>query len=344
MADFYPSQDQIYFPFTINAANKVVEVIEDPNGTPAGNTVNLEESSTFTGRYYATASADPIDGQSQNAGSPPTLSVLNAANDSLTLAHLYEHIADKLTANSPKGLTYRFESATPSGSDQTNSGLTLTTSGGSNEELQYNFKVSNTLDPSFFGFGSDKKNSSVGTAITGPKSRAKFGIWYSQVEGHDKRHRDEYETFSSSSHPRFARTHRVTEREITRQLQYVGVAGVHIWPNDRAGRSAEADRGGVPTDDNNNVLFHLWDRANFDDRDIIIAHHEGPGSGSGRLDAGFASGEEITVGRLTSEFGQMYAPQEDTDREHRGEKYDVSIRFGEPLPSSYASGVTRYGH
>jgi hypothetical protein len=343
MMGFYPSPDRYNWPITINSANKFVQVIEDPGG---GNettiTTSVPESNVLIGTntdYYAVGGADPATPTS--AGN---VVVLNATDDTLTARPLYDEIADVLTtASSNDGtnsLTYQFEAITPSGSSQTNSGVRLTTSGGT-VDIQLDFSVSNAIDPRFFGFEQGKSDTtSAGTTVDGPYSR--FGSWQSPVSRqHDKRRRVDQETFASSPHPYEAKTWRYVEPDRIRRMEYIGVAGVHVWEVDRADRSAEASRGGVPTDDANNALWCLWRNAAYDDRKMLVAVNAGDGDLSTELSS---TGEQLNVGKLSGEFRSMFKPQEMTDREHAGEKYDLQIPMAIADPDSYSSNVSAYRH
>lgn len=344
MTTFYAQPDLWLWPFTINAANKKIKVTE-AKGTldETTFTVSLDESSSFIGRYYATALTDPVLGNATSG--LQTTSILNGANDSLTLAHFYEAVVDKLTAESAaqktNSLTYQLQSATPTGSDFVNSGLTITTDK-QNKKIELDFGVADSINPALLGFGRDKSDTTANALeITAPFSR--WGSWYSPPSGHDKREQPKYESFSASKNPR-SKKWRYSERIATRPIRYVQVAGAHVWADDRASRSAAADRAGLPDGDNNNALIDLWEHVNFDDRDVIVVHEEGHGSGRGELDSGFDAGEKISVGRVDDVEGN-FKPQDDQNREYAGEQYDLEIMIAEPIESAYdTANIEQYQH
>lgn len=357
--DYYPAKDLWYRPFVIGGANNEIVINEeDPQGNTAtiSTTIRQSSSSELDGPYYPTASDDPIDG-SGGVTTPAThRRILNGTNDTLTVTHFYDELVQQLTAESGqngRGFTYQAESATPSGSDQTNSGITLSvqTTGASIEIVWDTNIVGSPIPPVVLGFDRDRAgpNASPSTQakeVTGPYSR---GIsWYSPVRAHEKSRIDQYDTFRSSANARHANTWRFTDQRRVRTLQYVQVAGVHVWAHDRAGRSSQSDLGGVPGGDNNNALIDFWDGAMHADRDIIIAHHRGPAPGKCQLDAGMTTGHALSVGRLTGPLEERFAPHEDTDRsptKHPDEQYDLSIELAEASPDAFDSATaTPYRH
>jgi len=340
---FYPSPDRYNWPITINFANRFVQVIEDPGGVNETTiTTSLPESNVLIGTntsYYAVGGADPATPTS--AGN---VVVLDAADDTLTARPIYDEIADVLTTASANdgtnSLTYQLEAITPTGSSQINSGVRLTTSGGT-VDIQIDFSVSNGIDPRLFGFAADKNDTTAaGTTVDGPYSR--WGSWQSPVgRSHDKRRAVEQETFRSSPHPYEAKMWRYTKPDRVRPMQYIGVAGVHVWEVDRADRSAEAARGGVPVGDANNALWYLWRESAYGDRKLLVAMNAGDGDLSTELSS---TGEQLNVGKLTGEFNDAFKPQDGTDREHAGEKYDLEIPVAIADPGSYSSNVSVYRH
>lgn len=358
MATFYPHQDQFYWPITINEGNRVVEVVEDPGGgSQFVNTVNIKLSSNLSSEtvFYATSSTDPVTGITFSGTGPSSVpvtsdNVLTGTNDKLEVAHLYSMIADLLTDNSDangNGLTYILKSSTPSNSGQEGSGLEITTID-QNFKLKYNFGASNHLDPRYFGFSADQGNQPDSeAALTQSSPFSRWGSWYSSTSAHDKRLSVEYDQFSSGGLQRFSKNWRVSSAKKNRDIEYVGVPGLFVWPDDRASRTSQSDKGSVPSGDDNNALFHLWNKTNFGQRDIIIAHHLGPGTGNGEgsLAAGFdkSRGDEISVGRPMTQFGEIFEPQA-TNRNHSGEKYDLTISVSEPEESSYSFSINPYLH
>lgn len=348
MADYYPDKDVWLRPITINSANRVVSVTEDPNGSNDTFSVQLEQtsSSDVDGPYYPTASDDPIAGDTDNSGNAPTpvpsTKILDATNDKLTVTHLYDHIVDKLTANSPNNLTYEMTADTPSGSSQTNSGVTVTTSSGSTD-IQLNLAASNHISGSVFGWGDTERSVGGSASITGPESRGI--IWYSPVLPHEKPRLDRYEGFDSGPDARPSRQWRYTDRQRERLIQYKKVPAVHVHAFDRASKSDQQSAGGVPAGDSSNAFEDFWDAVGYADRDIIIAHHTGPGSGSMSLRVGTVG--PLTVCKLSGDFADRFAPHEQSGRsptEYPLEHYDLSIKIAEADPSSYGPLAFPYRH
>lgn len=340
---FYPSPDRYNWPIVINSANKFIRVIEDPGGASQTTiTTSLPETNVLTGTntdYYAVGAADPATPTS--AGN---VVVLNATDDTLTARPIYDEIADVLTTASANdatnSLTYQFEAITPSGSDQTNSGVRLTTEAGA-VSIQLDFSVGGAIDPRLFGFAAGKNDTTTaGTTIDGPYSR--WGSWQSPVgRQHDKRRRVDQKTFASSPHPYEAKTWRYTEPDRVRRMEYTGVAGVHVWEVGRADRSDEAARGGVPVGDANNALWWLWRNAAYGDRKMLVAMNAGDGDLSTELSS---TSEQLNVAKLSGDFRSAFKPQEQTDREHAGERYDLQIPIAIADPDSYSTNVSPYRH
>jgi len=347
MTDFYPSPDRFNWPIIINSSNKKISVIEDPGGANETTfTTSVTESDVLIGtnvQYYAVGSADTAS--KSGAGN---VTVQDGADNTVNVRPLYDEICKSLTnasaADGTNSLTYQIKAITPSGSDQTKSGIQLTTSGGS-VAIQLDFSASNALNPRFFGFVSGKSNkTSSGTTIDGPLSR--WGSWQSPVgRAHDKRHTSKQETFRSSPEPYRAKTWRFTQLQRVRQIQYIGVAGVHIWPYayDRQDRQTEADRGGLPLNDWNNALWDLWQEGAYSDYKILATFNNadtGLGAELNTLTDG-----SMQIGALTGEFASSFAPQEQTDREHAGEKYDITIPLAMAPTDDYPIGVSdEYEH
>lgn len=364
MADYYPKRDVWLRPLTINSANNTLTVVEDPNGTSDENEITVRESlsSAVGGTYYATASSDPVDGDS-NSGVPssvPSRQILNATNRTLNVVHLYEEIADQLTANSPNSLTYRLQAATPSGSSYTNSGIALTTAGGSTElQIIWNtdstatFSTQNTIPPQLLGFDRDRPangtqaNSLIGTSIVGPASRG-AGMWFSPAPANGKEGGDDYRGFDADPTKLPSRKWRFTSRERDRMIRYVQVAAQHVHAFDRADKLDQQDQSGLPADDNNNAIEDLWDAMGFADRRLIVAHHRGPASGQCKLNAGMESSHELTVAKLMGSWDGTFRPHEQSQTDptqYAFEQYDLSIKLGEAGPGDFnQTNVTPYRH
>jgi len=342
MTDFYDGPDRFYRPIIINDANDEISVTEDVGG--AGEvqiTATLPHTDTLGDDtdYYGVSLSGA--GQSGNAG---TVSVLDAPSDTFKVRPLYDEIAkalsDESTANG-LGLDYRISANTPTGSDQTNSGLTLFTNGGSTTIRLEFLGVTNPLDPRYFGLDEDANQSAADTAIDLPYSR--WGDWQSPISrtAHDKRLIGQQQTFRSNSDPYLAKRWRFTRQRRHRDIQYIGVAGAHIWPDDRASRSEEAARAGLPVGDRNNALHDIWERVSYGDRRVLIVHNEGDQG----LDAPFDISGVTEVVRVRDEFAKMFQPQAQTDREHAGEKYDITIPVALASLDSYnTANVSPWEH
>jgi hypothetical protein len=344
MTDFYPDKDRMLWPVAVNTNNNAVTVIEDPGGAnEATITATLTTSDQLDngGRYFCFAR----NAAEQGTSTTP-VRVVDDGYEQLYAASLYAEIAKQLTdesAASGNGLTYFIEAITPAGSDHDNTGLRLDHTG--SRPLQLDFSPSGSIDPRFFGWGEGDDGTVVGddttTSVDGPYSR--WGVWYSPVTRtiQDKRTKPERRTFDTSPEPRHGATFQYGDVTIPRPLKYVAVPGVHIWPDDRAGRTAEADRGGVPTGDANNVLKYVWDHATTGKKYIIIGHGDGEEPLGATID-NTGTTDSFETGRLMGEWRDVYDPQDDTELEHAGEKYDPKIMYAANKPEDATGDAYRH--
>lgn len=332
MTDFYSNIDRWVWPLKINTNNHRVKIIEDPNGTADTISVTLSHSDSVTGEYYAVGHASPV------SSSNSAVKVVEDSFEALYVYSLYHEIVDKLraeSANSGNSLDYQIEAIQPSGSDYDNTGLRLTTSGGSTD-IVLDFSDSDALSPRFFGWDASELNgssqTSTGTEIDGPFSR--WGVWYNTSEKliHDKRPQIEQELFTSSDDPRDRILWEFGDRQIKKPIQYIGVPGAVIWPDDRADRTVEADRAGLPTGDANDALYDLWRHSVGDDKHVVIGHGDGEAQlgstvGSNKATASFDSA------RILLDWADMWHPQDDQRfDQHEGERYDLAIQYAAARP------------
>lgn len=342
MTDFYPSPDRFCWPIIINSANKKLRVTEDPGGANEANIdITLTETSALaaTEHYYAVGAADPT-----TSPGTQTVEVDDSGSAILKVNPLYDEIADKLETESSStgnGLLYQFTSVTPSGSDHANTGIELQQVTDSTN-IQYDFSISNTLSPRLFGFAEGTSTAKGGSSNSIAGDFTRWGMWFSHVAAHDKRPVGRDEAFTSSPRPYDAKRWRFTDRSRVRMHEYIGVAGVHVFPDDRASRSTEADRGGLPTNDRNNALWDLWRHANFGDRKVLVGHHAGTDGLSKELSS---SAEQLNIAKIHGEWQSSFDPQGQTDRQHAGEKYDLSVKFAIADDGAYdTSNVSIYKH
>lgn len=330
MTDFYPRIDRLCWPVSIGADNDTVRVIEDPDGVANVIEIELTHSSQLANSavYYAIGVEDPDDGA--NSG---TKKVIDGSGETHHVRPLYSEIASDLTAESASvgsGLTYRFQAIQPTGSDFDNTGLQLSTQGGT-VTIDLQFTPSDALDPRFFGFSKDGETfannpPSAGTAIQGPFSR--WGTWFSPVRASRKTHVNRRRAFKSAPHPRFSKRWIWTKTALLRTFEYIGVPGAHVYREDRADRVEPADRAGLTQGDANNALEDLWEFSGFDDDQILLGHHQGD-QGLGSIltfaDGSVSTTDTFEMGKLQTDFLQAFDPQSMTDRDHQGEKYDLTF-------------------
>ena len=353
MTDFYPDPDRWLWPVAVTDDNNVVSVVEDPGGaSEATVTAQLTKTSQLgdDATYYCFGLRDPTVG-----GDNINLKIVDAGYETVWVRSLYEEVCAVLNAESDSngnGLDYEIATITPAGSDHSNTGLRLQTSGGTTD-IQWNFGASSHLDPRFFGWGADGKGNggsapAAGTTQDGPFSR--WGVWYSGVpatglkdQTDGKRPTERRRTFASSPHPRNSQRWGWTQREIMRPMTYVGVAGAHIWRYDRAGRTVEAGRAGLPDGDSNNALKHLWDHTGFGDDLVIVGHGQGE-SQLGEIVGIDASSdadttEHFETGRMDRQWLAEWNPMADMQFEHAGEKYDIGVPYAANAPDDAATSA-----
>lgn len=348
MTDFYPDKDRLFYPITIPSDGDRVKVIEDPGGANEATVeVELKNSSTLdnTTEYYAYADETPV------TTGPVTRTVVDdQVGGQLQMRSIYAEIVNDIeteSSNSGNGWEYEITASTPSGSDHTNSGLTVenVTNG---TAIQLDFSASDSIEPRIFGWPPAELNSNDRTtasnAIDSPGSR--YGVWYSPSQRlvHDKRRKVKDQTQASSPHKRHRQLHHNRDRHIMRPLRYLAVAGVHVWPNDRAGKQAEADRGGVPLNDDGNALEYLWREGKLGRRWIVVGHGDGEEPlASTVTSAGTATTSSFDAGRLTTEWSKMWAPQDDQEfDQHAGERYDLQIQLAMADPDAIQGDSYRH--
>lgn len=344
MTDFYPDRDRWLWPITITANNDEVRVIEDPNGTPTTITATLTHSDQLanSATYFAFGYTPTVD------GSTTETKIVDGSGETLYAQPLYEEIVSQLrseSASSGNSLNYQIEAIQPSGSDYSNTGLRLTHDGALDIQLDF-AGATNPLDPRFFGWSENGVDNggtppaAGGDTIDGPFSR--WGVWFSPVSANDKRPRHERRTFQSAPHPRYHKKWRWTREALVRTVDYIAVPGVHVWPDDRASRSAEANRGGLPDGDRNNAMKYLFDKSGFDDDYVIVGHGDGEAALGSTVQASDVTTDTFETARLSREFLSTFEPQDGTDREHDGERYDVSIEYGANLPDDASTSAYRH--
>lgn len=345
MAEFY-GPDLWLAPIPVTSSTNQVVVTEDPNGTADQFTVTLTPSPGLnSGEVY-------YGFKDSGASLFDPAQVYANQRRSLSLVPLYTRLEDQLNANSPNGHTYTVEAVTPPGSSLTNSGLRVSITPGEKFSLDFN-EMGFTMDARLFGYASDPNvqvksvdnNTSFdadqnNSSVTGPCSR--YYCWQSPRAAYEKRHRDQRRTFASSDRGD-AYKWRWTRRELKRQLSYYGVAGAHVWPDDRAGRQTEADRGGLPVGDTNNNLKQLFELACTGDQQVVIAHNDAASAADPLEIEEYSDGLEAAY--LDPDFASVWSPQEGSrSMQHAGEKYDLTIPYTVADPDGYTFDVTPYRH
>lgn len=328
MTDFYANRDRIMWPVEVNSNNDEVQVVEDPGGE---NEATITATLTHTDQLSNDAKYFPMAGGSTVTGSQTSdFKIIDGNGQTLHIRYLYEEIVSQLrsaSSSSGNGLNYRIGVTTPSGSDFSNTGIFLDHDGSMSIKLDFS-GANNALDPRYFGWDEDgQDNSGIGPqgnsdTVTGPFTR--WGVWFSEVTAHDKRQMGERTTFQSQSQRRYAKVWQWTTDERMREIEYIAVAGVHVWPDDRASRTAEADRGGLPEGDANNAWYHVWDKVGVDDNYLLIGHGDGT-SGLGSTIFGTNPTESFEVAWPETEWLDQFAPQEDTDDQYAGERYRLVL-------------------
>jgi len=344
MTDFYGDNLDLWaWPVTIDATNDEIQVTEDytEGGAQDTFTVTLTHSGALANNatYYAIAGTDPDDGS--GAGN---IKIIDGDGEEVYVRPLYSEIASELTANSPNNHTYSFTAHTLSGSESSRTSITLESSSENRFRLEPD-QTSNSLSIRYFGFDEGAGNQLSDSSGVLDGNRSRWGAWYSPVVATDKRQIRKRQTFASGPDPHHRLQWRWTREAKRREIAYVGVPGVHVWAGDRASRSAEADRGGVVLGDANNALQDLWQHTGFDDAHVLIGHGQGEQPlGNIVVQSLFASGlrNDSEAAIIDREWLSQFAPQQQTDREHQGEKYDITIPVSVNLPSQ--STLATYEH
>jgi hypothetical protein len=280
------------------------------------------------------------------SGSQSAVKVVDDSFEVLKVYSLYHEIVDKLStesSNSGNSLDYQIEAITPSGSSHTNTGLRLTTSGASTD-IVLDFSDADALDSRFFGWDSGElsgsSQTSTGTSIDGPLSR--WGVWFNTDARttHDKRPKIDQELFESSDDPLDRIVWEFGDRQIRKPIRYLNVPGAVVWPDDRADRSAEADRAGLPTGDANNALYDLWRHSVGDDKHVVVGHGDGESSLGSTVGVNVPL-ESFESARTLLDWADMWAPQNDEQfDQHSGERYDLTIQYAASRPEDVPSEST----
>lgn len=352
---YYPNPDRWLWPVNVDSTNDTVSVIEQ-DGTEGGTTITatLTHSDQLSNgaTYYCFGTQSTVTGANDD-----DLKVVDSDHETIHVRGLYEEIAIKLrneSASSGNSLNYQITAIQPSGADHDNIGLRLTHDG--TMDIQWNFGASNHIDPRFFGWsedGTDNSGSSpsAGTTQDGPFSR--WGVWYSQKsmsglngQSPGKRRIEEHRSFASSPRRRPRKLWQWTQRDIFRPMEwYVGVAGIHVWPDDRADKTDQQDIGGLAAGDSNNALWYMWDTARFGDDLVIIGHGDGNaelGSTIGFSDGGVDTKDSFETGVLDREWLSRWAPHEDLQFDHAHEKYDIRVPIAVNDPDDAATDGYRH--
>lgn len=345
MTDFYPSPFWIFRPIGVDSTNSLIEWTEDPGGASEKNlAVSITETSSLTSgsQYFLSGiRSDPVQSRLKRT-------ILNATDNSLFANSLLGEIASKMSAESSSSgnsWTYEFTAITPLFSSQKNSGVRLRTQQDGNVfEMDF---INSDVSKRWFGFGDDTsgpqaERSDSSGALDGPYHR--WAGWRSP-EGkiHSLRKQKSRTFFSSDGPPSYGRSFAYDKLDRTRVLELTAVAGVHTFRYDRASRSEEANRGGVPVGDVNNSLEELWDEAFGSDAKIIVSFEEADGG----LDdfRAVSPGAKLNTARLaTDDFAEMYAPHREQDNQYAGERYDLRIPLAIDDPEDYEGTVKVYRH
>lgn len=176
-----------------------------------------------------------------------------AAGASVSHFALLHQLEAALNNNTTLQNTYSVTANTPTGSDLTNSGITIARASGTN---QFNLEwagASTTVDPRWFGWPAGASDTGLGTSHDSPGSI--WAVWQSPVVAHDKRRRPTQVASRSdgSAHAKSV----IWDSPLRRQVTWQPVRGAHVW-NDRADDATLASEAGLPTGDTRNALQDLW--------------------------------------------------------------------------------------
>lgn len=250
MADFVYGQDRFFSEFEVTSSDNQL-VINDPDDGEI-------TASVSTGSSYFNHLDD--------GG--------NALHGSAFLKALETAINSAATTN-----TYTIASNTPSGSDLTKSGISISSTGG---DFTLKFSdASTTIDPRWIGWG-ESQSSDVGAANPVQSPFSLYPVWQSHNQldnaATDKRKIPHQNIQLSGDDVQQAARKKFLERD-RRLFRYEWIFAGHVKEN-RATDQKSADNAGLPQGDVHNAFELFWRAATEGDENeklvrIVIVHDRG---------------------------------------------------------------------
>lgn len=252
----------------------------------------------------------------------------NDTDSALPANALYDELITQMESSGADN--YSVSSATPSGSEVTNGGLTVTNDTGNN--WGWLFSDSNfDLDPRLLGYGSSPSDPSLATSQTGPRTvYSQWQSWSIFVDGnHAIRKSDDqrHDLATSSDKAEDAFQLQYGPDRIVREWVYHWIPAAHVR-KDKANRGQHADNAGLASGDTNNQWADLHDRMadldeilvvhdNADDSDLTVADHGWEGYKLDSMAHRHSFREALSLERKKGEIYHLMWPTVQTSGSYR---------------------------